>query len=377
MKRLLGDGAAGKSRCAVEQPGITTRAAILVLACILTLLHYETALADASAVEIHRLAFGSCLHQDGSHELLGKIAAGEPQVMVFLGDNIYAVTEDPSVLRAQYGRLGAQPLFRRLKSITDVLAVWDDNDYGMKDGGREYRIKNESREAFLKFFDHPDEAAVRMRHGIYSSRIYGPLGRRLQIILLDTRTFRDPLRRNPTPPPRQGPFLPHTAAGPTILGEEQWKWLAGELKRPAELRVVASSIQFVADTHGYETWGNFPHERMKLIKLLSGSGVGPVVIISGDRHHGEISRWPDEQHLLPFELYDVTSSSLNMDREPGEESNPTRLGPRITKSNFGLLRINWESERPSVRAELHTLNGPSEAALDLDLELAQPGRHAE
>ena len=58
--------------------------------------------------------------------------------------------------------------------------------------------------------------------------------------------------------------MPNTDPTPTVLGEAQWKWLEEQLQVPAEVRLIGSSIQVVAEDHGWEKWTNFPHERERL-----------------------------------------------------------------------------------------------------------------
>ena len=91
---------------------------------------------------------------------------------------------------------------------------------------------------------------------------------RLQLILLDTRYHRSPLERRAPRPPGEGPYQPTADRTTTVLGEEQWQWLEQQLQVPAELRLVASSIQVVAEDHHWEKWGNFPHERKRLFDLI-------------------------------------------------------------------------------------------------------------
>jgi alkaline phosphatase D len=95
-----------------------------------------------------------------------------------------------------------------------VLAVWDDHDYGANDAGAEYPMKAESQRMFLDFFGVAGDSPRRRRPGIYDARVFGPPGRRVQVILLDLRYFRSPFagrmsagRRGrwataPTPRPR-------------------------------------------------------------------------------------------------------------------------------------------------------------------------------
>ena len=66
----------------------------------------------------------------------------------------------------------------------------------------------------------------------------------------------------------------------TMLGAEQWRWLEDQLKQPAELRLLISSIQLIADEHPHEKWANLPLERDRLYKLLRDTKVTGVVVLS-------------------------------------------------------------------------------------------------
>src|SRR5688572_21111659 len=63
---------------------------------------------------LSRIAFGSCLRKMEEGGILEKIAASRPDVMLWLGDNIYADTVDPVVMRQKYGLLRDNPRFQRL-----------------------------------------------------------------------------------------------------------------------------------------------------------------------------------------------------------------------------------------------------------------------
>ena len=105
--------------------------------------------------------------------------------------------------------------------------------------------------------------------------------------------------------------MPNADPAATVLGEAQWRWLAEQLKVPAELRLIGSGVQVVPDEHGSETWGNFPHERKRLFKLIRDTGTGGVVFLSGDRHLAEISKLPaGHPDGVGYPVYDVCSSSL-------------------------------------------------------------------
>ena len=259
-------------------------------------------------------------------------------------------------MRAKYAQLGAQPEYRHFRAETPILATWDDHDYGRNDAGVEYPRKDSSQIEFLKFFDVPSSAAPWRRPGVYDSQIIGPDGRRVQIILLDTRYFRSPLVRWPEGErPTRGPYRPNPDPDATVLGADQWTWLEGELRKPAEVRIIASSIQVVSEEHGYETWGNFPLERDRLFRLIRETGAGGVVFVSGDRHVAEISRVPPEEAGYP--LYDVTSSSLNKPFNAGEpDQNRYRTSDgQFSLSNFGVIGIDWGSD-PLLRLQIRDEN---------------------
>ena len=272
--------------------------------------------AHAAEPVVSRVAFGSCAKENQPQPIWGAVVETKPQAFLFIGDNIYGDTVDMSVLRAKYRQLGEQPGYRKLKSTCPVLATWDDHDFGADDSGAEYPMKHQSQQVFLDFFEAPADDPRRSREGVYSARVFGPEGKRVQVILLDTRYFRSPLKKGYQPGEpgegRRGRYLPNDDPSTTILGDAQWKWLESQLKTPADLRIIASSVQVVANDHAWESWANFPHERERLLRLIRDTRANGVIFLSGDRHLAEISRLPaDAPNGVGYPIYDITSSSLN------------------------------------------------------------------
>lgn len=330
------------------------------------------------AALVRRIAAGSCIRQDRPQPVWRAVADFAPDVLLLLGDNVYGDSEDMAVLREKYGVLAANPGFADLFSRVPIVAVWDDHDYGANDAGSDYPRRRESQQVFLDFFGIAADSPLRTREGIYRAVVVGPPGRRVQFICLDTRFHRSPLGSIPLLERvrGEGPYRPTDDPAATVLGAEQWRWLAGVLAEPAEVRIVMSSIQVAATEHHWEQWGNFPTERARLFRTLRTSNAGGIVVVSGDRHSAEISRIEPGDEALDYPLYDLTASSLNQPQSSGraDEPNRHRVGPRYREPNFGTLEIAWDDPAgPTVTLAIRDVRGAVVHAERLRLaDLASP-----
>ncbi|HMP78041.1 MAG TPA: alkaline phosphatase D family protein [Pirellulaceae bacterium] len=296
-----------------------------------------------------RLAFGSCYQERLPCPVLERAATLQPQLYLALGDNIYGDTRNMDVLKRKYRRLGRQPAWRDLVSVSRVMAIWDDHDYGENDAGREYPHREESKQVFLDFFDEPADSPRRQRAGNYMSSLLGPPERRVQIILLDVRTFRSPLANERPPYPEIGDYRPlRDDEEQTMLGDEQWRWLEEQLRQPARIRLFGMSTQFGTGHNGYEAWANMPRERERLLELILSTSAEGVFFLSGDTHWAETSL-VDRRGLYP--IYDLTSSGVNQGWSH-TGGNPLRIGPAFNEPNVGLIDIDWERDDPLIRARV-------------------------
>lgn len=317
---------------------------------------------EAEESVLSRIAFGACAKQDQPQPIWDAIVETQPQQFIFLGDNIYGDTEDMTLLKSKWDLLAGQPGYRKLAAICPVTGTWDDHDYGKDDAGVEYPKKVESQKLFLDFLKVPATDPRRHREGVYGSQVTGPVGQRVQIILLDTRYFRSPLikgyEKGEPGEGRRGIYAPDTDPKSTVLGSAQWTWLREQLLIPAEVRVIASSIQVVPSENGWETWGNFPRERDRLFQLIRETQASGVVLLSGDRHLAEISRM--DPAAAGYPVFDVTSSSLNAPSGNtskagtrfGNEINRYRVGLTYFDTNFGMIRIDWSQPDPVLRLQV-------------------------
>ncbi|MFK8042928.1 alkaline phosphatase D family protein [Congregibacter sp.] len=323
---------------------------------------FESLELDAAAT-VTRLAFGSCYKaQLGGERVWQSIADTQPNLFIFAGDTLYPDSDDDSAaltkLRAAYRLLQGVPEFAALRSDVPVLSVWDDHDFGRNDGGGDFPWRLESERLFERSWVGMDDPR-RERSGIYFSELIGEAGKQLQLIVLDTRFFRSALRPSDDYGAKgKERYIPDDDAQKTMLGDEQWRWLEAELQRDADLRIIVSSVQVLADGHGWEGWRQLPLERERLFDVLRANDTAPVLLLSGDRH---VAGFYERDIGTHTSLVEFTSSALNNPISlPNRynalaEDGPYRLGELYGEANFGSLDIDWKAG--VVELSLHDANG--------------------
>jgi alkaline phosphatase D len=326
-----------------------------------------------------RIGFGSCAEASKPQPIWDAIHARQFDLFVFLGDNIYADTRDMAVLKAKYAELAAQPGFARLRETTPVVAIWDDHDFGEDDAGADYPLKDESRQIFLDFWNVPAGSPRRERDGVYGSYLFGPPGRRVQVILPDLRYNRTPLTpldlggadyeawaraRLAAGLEVPGPYARNPDHQATMLGERQWQWLERQLEVPADLRLIASSVQVLADFTGWESWAVFARDRERLIDLVRRKQANGVVFLSGDVHYAELSKLDVN---VPYTLWDLTSSGLTEEwKVPTPNAN--RASEVVAEANFGFIDIDWRG--PATQLTLGIADAAGRTRMSWVVELA-------
>ncbi len=295
---------------------------------------------------LEQIAFGSCNKMDKPQTMWLDVAANNPDLWIWLGDIVYADTTNTRALAQCYKSLKVTPGYKKLRANTQVIGIYDDHDYGANDAGKGLPNKKGSQRCLLDFLDVPYREPVRRQEGSYQSYLFGKGDQRIKVIVLDTRYFRDTLIPDPNPGRR---YFPNYEGD--ILGETQWEWLERELSNsPANLHLICSSIQILADEHGHEKWGNFPNARKRMLQTIARIQPKNLIILSGDRHMAEVTKM--DMQGLPYPLYDFTSSGLTHIRSGTSETNKMRVGDMIVKRNFGLLKINWDQDHPIVTMQV-------------------------
>ncbi|MFD0388372.1 hypothetical protein ACFQ4K_11915 [Tistrella bauzanensis] len=142
-----------------------------------------------------RVALMSCIHQARPAPALDLVVGYDPDIAIFAGDNVYGDVSGPEMteLAAAYALAATRPAFTTLRRDRLVMPIWDDHDRGIDDGGGDFPHSTAAKALFQAFWALPADDPRRGRAGLYHAVITGPVGRRVQVILLDCRSFRSPL----------------------------------------------------------------------------------------------------------------------------------------------------------------------------------------
>ena len=323
----------------------------------------------ASSKNIFKISCGSCLTQEKDQPIWKSILKEKSDVFIFMGDNVYGDNKKNSnlnLLKKAYKKQKIKIPFKKLKETNEIFSIWDDHDYGKNDGGKEFENKKEAKELFLKFWNIPADDERRNREGLYFSKKRNTEIGVIQFIFLDTRYFRSALK--PTDKkwaPKKEKYMADYDSKKTYLGDKQWNWLKRAFKEKSDIKILISSIQVLAEGHGFEKWGNLPLEKRRLYNLIDENDIKKLIILSGDRHRAGIYK---DRTKNGNELYELTSSSLNLAAgklfKAVEEAGPNRIGPTYLMENYGTLEINNDK---NIKLSIKDLNQQTQNEIKIDL----------
>ena len=346
----------------------------------------------ALAARGHRIAFGSC-NEAERVGIWNVIEDAKPESLLLLGDNVYVDYKTIFGPKQPWAELvygskfegGREQEFAyhyslmkndaKWKSLVqslggmqsgNVMATWDDHDYGIDDGDRSFENRHVSKKYFQDFMEIPLDSPQRLRSGVYNSQ-YFTINKQennentftYKVIMLDGRFNKSPDSNRKV---RKGlfntqePSSEESAETKTetvgleegdFLGEEQWLWLEQELlqhDRQVDMILIGSGIQVLPlDKVIEEYWFAFPKARRRLLNLVrytQRNVVPNVFILSGDVHIAEIlkSYWDCEGHSAKYKeverewIHEFTSSGMShtfVKRTP--EKDKSELPPRPSR----------------------------------------------
>ena len=312
---------------------------------------------DAKAAPDITIAIGSCYFLSdpnplyggtdygGGFEIFDAIAAKKPDLMLWLGDNLYFQKPDyldPDAMAARHRRQRAYAPLSRLLTATSHIAIWDDHDFGWNNADGSYPLKGEALRLFKLYWANPSFGLPEVP-GVFGFAMHGDV----DLVLTDGRYY------------RSHPRLPDSPAK-TMFGAAQFEWLKGILLNArGAVKIIASGSQVWNAASRFDGLYQFPAEQKSLADFLLAQRIDGLLFVSGDRHFTELLR-VERAGAYPF--YEFTSSPLTSgpweNPEAREQENPQVVpGTLVGKRQFGLIRISGPGNARSIALESYDQTG--------------------
>lgn len=287
----------------------------------------------------------------GGYEIFESMAADAPDMMLWLGDNIYLREVD---FQSYSGFLHRYTHTRSTSEMASLLkacpnyAIWDDHDFGPNDSDGSWVHADWSRESFKTFWSNPSYGLPDAPRCISTAFRFVDM----EFFLLDNRTYRVN-HYNKTNEPQ-------------VLGQDQIDWLIQALRKSrAPYKFVVVGGQVLSDAAVYENVAQFPSERQQILERIEAEDIRGVVFLSGDRHTTELSELTLANGR---KVYDLTVSPLTSG--PGharDEPNTLRVeGTYVEQRNYAVLSFAGPRKDRTCTIEVKGTDGTSLWKRDLD-----------
>lgn len=301
------------------------------------------------------LATGSCAYINepqydrpgtpygSDYAIFNQIAAQKPDLMVWLGDNIYYrepdwATRTGMLHRYTHGR--SLPELQPLFASTQHFAIWDDHDFGPNDSDGTWVHKEVSQEVFEAFWGNPT-FGVNGRKGCTTSFQYADA----DFFLLDGRYFRTPERCK--------------SCTPSMLGKEQLEWFLGALSNSwAPFKIVALGNQFITSNDHEETFAHYYQaERDSILAFIERENIKGVIFLTGDRHFTELSALKNNAGNWVYDLT-VSPFTSGVNTRGTQEANTFRVeGTLAVQHNFAMLRFSGPRKERQLDIAVYGVDG--------------------
>jgi alkaline phosphatase D len=276
------------------------------------------------------VGFGSCprFGEDRLQPIWSAVDAFEPDLFLWIGDNIYGDSLYPTILREEYRRQRDIATLQPVLHSVSHLAVWDDHDYGLNNHNKSNPIKESALEIFKQYWANPSYGLPDVP-GVFFRYSYG----QVDFFFVDDRYYRD-ADSDPDSPEK------------TMLGTSQLSWLKTELEASTAIFkvLVAGGGWNNGKGVGEDSWASFQRERNEIFDFIRDQEISGVIFLSGDTHVGELNVIPWSE-TGGYDYYDFGSSPLaQATPDSWLERRPERRIRSVyfQGSNFGLVEFLFE-----------------------------------
>ncbi len=293
-----------------------------------------------------KIGFGSCskVQADRSQPIWNTVWAKRPDVFMWVGDNIYGDTLQPTVLAELYRMQRDVPEQEKVNVHIPQFATWDDHDFGLNDWDQRHPEKNSALSRFKRYWANLGYGEPG-NPGVYSKFSLGDV----DVFLLDGRFHRDP---NSTP----------NSPAKTMLGKKQLAWLKAGLKESKgtfKLLAVGTPWNDLKGTLG-DSWAGFKNELNDLLGYIKDEKITGVVLMSGDTHVAELIVLP-WANRGGYDFYELVSSPLGRETTGAtlfRMGGVKRLRPVYDGDrNFGLIEIDTTATPPTLSYNAYNTKG--------------------
>ena len=249
-------------------------------------------------------------------------------LLLQLGDNVYAGSTDPEVQRRTYYAHRRIPAHRAVVARTPSLAIWDDWDYAGNNSDGAAAGKERSLKTFKQLWPNPGFGQA-SDPGVYFKASWGDV----DFFMLDGRYHRSP---NDSADDGQK----------TMLGAVQLAWLKRELAASdATFKFLASGGEWQSRGRD-DSWRNFLRERDELFRFIEERGITGVILLSGDRH-------VTAGYQVLGRFVEVTSGPFGAENhEP--PYNPDEMFMLHDDGNFFVVfEVDTTAAEPALGLEIH------------------------
>ncbi len=281
---------------------------------------------------------------DTSFQIFEKIAEKNPDLMLWLGDNLYLRESDwgsEMGINERYIHTRKQDGLRKLLSTCPNLSIWDDHEFGPNDANGSFYNKELTREAFCNFWANPG-CGIHQMGGINYAFDYNDV----HFLMLDNRYHRTP-------------DFCDSCLDESVLGKDQLQWLKMNLLTlpKSEFKIIGLGGQFLNSAKVFENYSNYEWEKNEIIQFIHKHQISNVIFISGDRHFSELSllKKAGKPSIYDFTVSPLTSGVYaNVD-----EKNKFRVESTLYREgrNFGMIQFVGKEKNRSLRFILYDKEG--------------------
>ncbi len=299
------------------------------------------------------VAVGSCAYVNepeydrpgrpyGSHyEIFTSIHEKRPDVMLWLGDNVYTREGDFSEtgFYHRYTHTRSLPEMQPLLASTHQYAIWDDHDFGPNDLDGSSVLKELALRTFKLFWGN-QTYGINGHPSVISNFKFNDI----EFFGLDNRYYRSANTRK--------------TGKRQMFGEEQLQWLISRLaESQAPFKIIMAGGQVLNTAPVYENYIHlFPEERKRLLELIEKENIKGVVFLSGDRHFTELSAYKNKAGNM---VYDLTASSLTAGtpNKITEQNDHLVEGTVYLKNNFAMLTFKGPRKKRVMNITIYDSDG--------------------